>query len=179
MAAKKPTFKYPVKKPNIPQAVQKWGNGKIPRLRLKKCACGAVMFRPAAKVCSAMTAAALADGVQLKSLGGGYRDYARQEALWYDRMTTNKDEAKKPLVRRAWNGKMWFLKKGAPVAVPGFSNHGFGISVDFDVSDPKVYAWLDENGPKFGFYMEAKPTRPDGDRNPYFEPWHWTKVDLV
>lgn len=178
MATKKPTFNYPVKKPVIPASVQRWGNGKIPRVRLKKCACGAVMYRPAAKICSQMVRVAEQDGVQLRSLGGGYRDYARQEALWYDRMTRSRDEAKQPLVRRVWNGKLWFLKKAAPVAVPGTSNHGWGLSVDFDISDPLVYAWLDKHGPSYGFYMEAKPTKSDGSKNPYFEPWHWTKVDL-
>jgi len=93
-------------------------------------------------------------------------------------MTTDKSKAKQPLVRRVWNNKVWWLAKGAPVAQPGFSNHGWGLSADFDVSDPKTYAWLDANGPRFGFYMEAKPTR-NGERNPFFEPWHWTKADLV
>ena len=177
MATSKATFRYPVKKPVIPAKVLQWGNGKIPRLRLKKTLCGAVVFRPVAKSLNAMYSEALEDGVVLSSLGGGYRDYARQEALWYDRMTLDKAEAKKPLVRRVWQGRTWYLKKMAPVAIPGTSNHGWGLSVDFNLSDPKVYAWLDRHGPRFGFYMEAKPTRPDGDKNPYFEPWHWTKVD--
>jgi D-alanyl-D-alanine carboxypeptidase len=177
MAASKATFRYPVKKPVIPARVQRWGNGKIPRLRLKKAQCGAVVYRPVAKALDDMFFDALDDGVVLKSLGGGYRDYARQEALWYDRMTLDKAEAKKPLVRRVWQGRTWYLKKMAPVAVPGTSNHGWGLSVDFDLSDPKTYAWLDRYAPSYGFFMEAKPTRPDGDKNPYFEPWHWTKVD--
>jgi D-alanyl-D-alanine carboxypeptidase len=157
--------------------VQKWGNGKIPRLRLKKAKCGAIVFRPVVASLDAMTLEAAEDGVRLTSVGGGYRDYARQLWLWNDRMTTNKAEAKQPLVRRVWQGKAWYLKKMAPVAIPGTSNHGWGISVDFNLTDPKVYAWLDAHGPRFGFYMEAKPTRADGSKNPYFEPWHWVKVD--
>ena len=177
-STKKPTFNYPVKKPVIPERLTRWGNGKIPRLRLRKTQTGAIMFKPAAKACDLMWAEAKADGINLEALGGGYRDYARQEALWYDRMTMKREEAKQPLVRRVWNGKVWWLKKMAPVATPGTSNHGWGLSVDFNVSDPKVYAWLDKNGPRFGFYMEAKPTRHDSEKNPYFEPWHWTKVDV-
>lgn len=179
MASRKPTFRYPVKKPVIPPRMQKWGNGKIPRHRLKKCACGALMFRPVAKVCTEMVREAAEDGVTLRSLGGGYRSYDRQLDLWYDRMTTDKKQAKEPLVRRVWNSQVWWLRKMAPVATPGTSNHGWGLSVDFDLSDPKTYAWLDAHGPRFGFFMEAKPTKPDGEKNPYFEPWHWTKVDAL
>jgi len=170
-------FVYPVKKPVIPTRLRNWGNGTIPRLRLKKSRVGVLLFRPAANAADHMYDAALQDGVTLSSVGGGYRSYDRQLWLWNDRMTTNRKEAKQPLLRRIWNGKVYFLKKGAPVAIPGTSNHGWGLSIDFNLSDPKTYAWLDKHAPKFGFYMEAKPTKADGTKNPYFEPWHWTKVD--
>jgi LAS superfamily LD-carboxypeptidase LdcB len=177
MAARKTTFVYPVKKPVIPTRLRNWGNGTIPRLRLKKSRVGVLLFRPAANAADRMYDAALQDCVVLSSVGGGYRTYERQLWLWNDRMTRNRKEAKRPLVRRVWNGKVWWLKKMAPVAIPGTSNHGWGLSIDFNLSDPKTYAWLDKHAPKFGFYMEAKPTKADGTKNPYFEPWHWTKVD--
>jgi LAS superfamily LD-carboxypeptidase LdcB len=177
MAARKTTFVYPVKKPVIPTRLRNWGNGTIPRLRLKKSKVGVLLFRPAANAADRMYDAAFQDGVVLSSVGGGYRTYERQLWLWNDRMTTNRKEAKQPLVRRVWNGKVWWLKKMAPVAQPGFSNHGWGLSIDFNLADPKTFAWLDKHGPQFGFYMEAKPTKSDGSKNPYFEPWHWTKVD--
>jgi D-alanyl-D-alanine carboxypeptidase len=47
-------------------------------------------------------------------------------------------------------------------AVPGTSNHGWGVAVDADITNPATKAWLQANGHRFGF-VEAVPR----------EPWHW------
>ena len=60
-------------------------------------------------------------------------------------------------------------KKGeGPAAIPGTSNHGFGLAVDLannggtklSTSMPE-YDWVAENGPGFGFKRIAS------------EAWHW------
>lgn len=59
-------------------------------------------------------------------------------------------------------------------AVPGTSNHGWGLAVDFDwdmfanFDDPQV-VWMIENGPKFGWRHPACLGK-DTDRP---EPWHY------
>jgi LAS superfamily LD-carboxypeptidase LdcB len=47
-------------------------------------------------------------------------------------------------------------------AVPGTSNHGWGLAVDIDVTSPSTMAWVRANAYRFGF-VEAVPR----------EPWHW------
>lgn len=61
------------------------------------------------------------------------------------------------------------------VAPPGYSEHELGNSIDlkspgylFSKSD--AYAWLKENGEKYGF-IERYPK--DNDHLKSWEPWHW------
>ncbi len=69
-----------------------------------------------------------------------------------------------------------FQRKPDLAAVPGTSNHGWGIAIDFacgaESFDSPGYAWLKANAGRFGF---AHPTwaEPDGSRP---EPWHWEFV---
>jgi D-alanyl-D-alanine carboxypeptidase len=63
--------------------------------------------------------------------------------------------------------------RGSMAAVPGYSNHGWGVAVDINGGVESFgtaqYEWLRENGPKFGW------DNPDwaraGARKP--EAWHW------
>lgn len=69
-----------------------------------------------------------------------------------------------------------FQKKGeGPAAIPGTSNHGFGLAVDFanttnlsklTTSDP-LYIWLAENAKNYGFKRIEK------------EDWHWEYFSLI
>ena len=69
-----------------------------------------------------------------------------------------------------------FRRKPDLAAVPGTSNHGWGVAVDFgcgaDSFDSPAYAWLKSNAGRFGF---AHPlwAEPGGSRP---EPWHWEYV---
>ena len=58
-------------------------------------------------------------------------------------------------------------------AVPGTSNHGWGVAVDFacgaDQFGSPAYRWLKANGPRFGWNHPAW-AEPGGSRP---EPWHW------
>jgi LAS superfamily LD-carboxypeptidase LdcB len=63
--------------------------------------------------------------------------------------------------------------RGFWAAVPGSSNHGYGVAVDLgtgvaDFGSPQ-FAWMKENAPAFGW------THPDwaGQGGSKPEPWHW------
>ena len=63
--------------------------------------------------------------------------------------------------------------KGTMAAVPGTSNHGWGLAVDLDQANgygSAQYAWLKANAMTYGWHH---PTYMDaGGRGPH-EPWHW------
>lgn len=52
--------------------------------------------------------------------------------------------------------------QGGLAAVPGTSNHGWGMALDLDL-DSAALEWMRENGHEYGF-VEDVPR----------EPWHWT-----
>jgi hypothetical protein len=84
---------------------------------------------------------------------GGYRSYAAQVRL----------RSEKPSL----------------AARPGTSNHGWGLAVDLcDVAyaGNERWAWLLENGPRFGWDNPEWARR--GGSGPY-EPWHWEYTDAV
>jgi LAS superfamily LD-carboxypeptidase LdcB len=66
-------------------------------------------------------------------------------------------------------------KKKGPAAIPGTSNHGFGLAVDFakpqataiSPQDPQ-YQWLAANASSFGFKR-----LPYKNNNENWESWHW------
>jgi zinc D-Ala-D-Ala carboxypeptidase len=167
---------YPVKRLVVPKRLQRFGNGKLPARVLRRTDAGGELYRPVAVAVNKMVADAAKDGVVLKSVGA-YRSYERQVQMFRQRMTLNKKKAKTPLVRRIWNGKIWYLERLAPVAVPSRSNHGWGLAIDFNLTNRNVLPWLLKNAPSYGFYLQGKPFTVTGKPNPEYEPWHWQKVD--
>lgn len=169
-------LKYPVKRLVVPAKLGRVLNGKLPVRFLGRVRGGGFLYRPVAKAFNAMADEAKKSGIKLRSIGS-YRSYAGQHDMFMDRYSL-KDEGRVPMVTRKFNGRVWYLRKGkSPSATPGTSNHGYGLAVDIDVRDPKVFAWLDANAPKYGFYLQGKPTLSNGKKNPEFEAWHWQKVD--
>lgn len=67
---------------------------------------------------------------------------------------------------------------GSRAAPPGLSNHGWGLAIDFCASTytGTSGAWLDENGPAFGW--ANPPWAHRGGGGPY-EPWHWEYTSAV
>ena len=63
--------------------------------------------------------------------------------------------------------------KGSLAAVPGTSNHGWGLAVDLGGGAQQygtsVYLWLRDNAPKFGW--DNPDWARSGGSKP--EPWHW------
>jgi len=59
----------------------------------------------------------------------------------------------------------WHSKRQRLSFVPGFSNHQYGVAIDFyertSFGDTELFQYIKENGAKYGFY------------NYLPEPWHW------
>lgn len=125
----------------IPDELRGYGNGKIPSEALTQLDQGShKLYAPAAFAWNSLVASARADGINL-TITDSYRSYEEQVDL----------------VRRKG-----LYSEGGLAATPGTSNHGWGLAVDADVTDPETRAWLQQNGPRFG-WVEAVPR----------EPWHW------
>lgn len=63
-------------------------------------------------------------------------------------------------------------ERGGYAAVPGRSNHGWGLAVDFCSMETSgaPWAWLNENGALYGW--ENPDWAKKGGSGPH-EPWHW------
>ena len=125
----------------VPPELAGYGNGQIPADRLRPIAqSGHRLHAPASVAWDALVDAAAADGIEMR-ITDSYRSYEQQVDL----------ARRKGLYR-----------DGGFAATPGKSNHGWGLAVDADVTDPRTLDWIRTNGPRFG-WVEAVPR----------EPWHW------
>lgn len=104
---------------------------------------------------------------------GTYRTYDQQVSLFTARYQLQ-PIPKRPI--KSWQGKNWYQKPGvAMAAVPGTSNHGLGLAIDFaeerdgDIEAESIsagfVAWLIKNAYTYGYSAEAQS-----------EPWHWRYV---
>jgi zinc D-Ala-D-Ala carboxypeptidase len=125
----------------VPPELAAYGNGRIPSNALVPIGQGGHrLYGPAAEAWKSAVDAAAAEGVSLR-VTDSYRSYDQQVDL----------AARKGI-----------YSEGGWAATPGTSNHGWGMAVDADVSDPATLTWIRANGWRFGF-VEAVPR----------EPWHW------
>lgn len=164
---------FPVARVNLPRVLAGQQNGRLRPETLVPVGLGSyVMVEPAARAFKAMRAAAWSAGVQLSSVGT-YRSYAAQEQLFRSRYQTT------PIAgapTKTWNSTTWYQKpRTAMAAVPGTSNHGWGLAVDWAVDadgDPEfewppksltqsAVNWLLGNAGRFGWSWEVQS-----------EPWH-------
>ena len=126
-----------------PPDLAAYGNGRVPPEAL-----GSVdqpgskhrLHAPAAASWNNLVAEAADHGFDLR-ITDSYRSYEEQVDL----------------VRRKG-----LYSQGGYAAVPGTSNHGWGLAVDADVRNPDLQRWLQVNAPRFG-WVESVPR----------EPWHW------
>ena len=172
-ATVRPMSKLPVSRVSLPACLKGQANGKIDPKLLMECGVGsATMVIPAARAMKAMMAAARAAGFDPRHVGA-YRPYDSQVALFNERYS--KAEIKgRPT--KTWNGvKYWQKPNTAMAAVPGTSNHGWGLALDIaeerngkpgiDSISSKFVEWLIKNAATYGFSAEAQS-----------EPWHWRYV---
>lgn len=125
----------------VPVELRAHGNGRIPADALSAVGGldGHRLWTPAARSLEALRAAAARDGVRI-GVTDSYRPY----------------DVQVDLVRRKG-----LYSQGGLAAVPGTSDHGWGIAVDLDL-DSRAQAWMRANGGRYGF-VEDVPR----------EPWHW------
>lgn len=176
---------YPVHSVTMPRALAGKTNGKLPDAILSDTAGQAGgptvrLVEPAARAWRAFCAAGLKAGHVFKttSIADSYRSYAIQERTFRARYTTT------PLAGRPsvmWNGQRWYQKPNTAVAaVPGTSNHGWGLAADTgeernsdaetESLDNVTLAWMVANELDYGFSHELQS-----------EPWHiryWAGDDI-
>lgn len=124
----------------VPLELVQYGNGRIPTHALSEVGqTGQRLWQPAARALESLIASAAQDGVSI-GITDAYRSYESQVDV----------AARKGL-----------YKEGGLAAVPGTSNHGWGMAVDLRL-DGNAQAWMQSNGAKFGFVNDVPR-----------EPWHW------
>ncbi|MBB2899433.1 hypothetical protein FHR75_000221 [Kineococcus radiotolerans] len=125
----------------VPLALAGYGNGKVPAAALSSIGQGShTMWAPAAQAYQQLRAAAARDGITIKATDS-YRSYEQQVDL----------------ARRKG-----LYSQGGLAAKPGTSEHGWGLSLDLDLS-PKALNWMRTHSKEYGF-----------EENVPREPWHWT-----
>lgn len=109
------------------------------------------------------------------SLGDAFRSYSIQYNVFFQRYTPTWSLITNGLTNRTqntrtFNGTKYYLRKGnAAVAVPGTSNHGWGLALDVQYVDPKnvlhplygynvAWAWMLLNAVRYGFSWETSET---------------------
>jgi hypothetical protein len=167
---------YPVAAVTMPSSLVGQPNGKLPDSLLVK---PGFPGRPrgqlhpqTARAWKALAAEVLArfgETLTVTSTVDAYRNYFTQEATFRLRYQT------KPIngvPTKVWNGVTWYQKPGtAMAAVPGTSNHGWGLALDACLwrdlvsvsitANGPMFTWLLANAARYGFSWEAQS-----------EPWH-------
>jgi len=124
-----------------PAELVQYGNGTVPSSALAPVAdTGHRLWAPAANGLTALIEDAAAQGVTI-GITDSYRPIEAQERVAREKGLYN---------------------QGGLAAVPGTSNHGWGVATDLDLDGPAV-EWMRTNAWRYGF-VEDVPR----------EPWHWT-----
>lgn len=165
----------PVAPVKLPTDLGGQSNGKLNVSLLTIVHGGSTLHHLAARAWNALVASASAAGFEMTyTYGGCYRNYASQVLLFNQRYTTTVLRGR-PI--KVWNGVVYYQKPNtAMAAVPGTSNHGWGLAVDTaldgDLADgvgpddaisisQALLTWMLANVARFGFSWEAQS-----------EPWH-------
>lgn len=150
----------------MPKDLRGQTNGKLHPSLLDPVDGGEVLHHLAARSWAALRAAAAHDGVRVAVGADAYRPYETQERIF--RARYRQANAWRPGARR-WDGAWWVKLPGvAAAAIPGTSNHGWGLAVDVDDSETEntpACRWLRMYAAGFGWSAEIQS-----------EPWHWRAV---
>ena len=124
-----------------PSELVAFGNGQVPAEALSQVGeTNHRLWAPAAHGLTRLIDDAAADGITI-GITDSYRPLAVQERLAVEK---------------------GLYRDGGLAAVPGTSNHGWGVATDLDMDGPALQ-WMRSNGWRYGF-VEDVPR----------EPWHWT-----
>lgn len=125
-----------------------------------------VMHHLAARSWRAMQAAAARDGVRIAVGADAYRPFDTQDRIFRSRYAPHSFWL--PTARK-YDGSWWVKKRGQDAAaVPGTSNHGWGLAVDVDdcsTENTPACRWLKANAAGYGWSAEIQS-----------EAWHWRAV---
>lgn len=145
-------------------------NGDLPPELLRQVQDVGRLHHLAARAWTTMRSAAHGEGVALnpRFVPNAYRALTEQERIFRERYRAE-DTVEGNRLRiqgrphRVWQGKRWYQRPNTAVAaVPGTSNHGWGLAVDVDsVELEGRRSWLERNAQRFGFSWELQS-----------EPWH-------
>jgi LAS superfamily LD-carboxypeptidase LdcB len=117
-----------------------------------------------------MAAAAKQDGLDM-IIVSGTRNHAYQTDIWQRKWNTFPGKAKEKAANIMTYSSM-----------PGTSRHHWGTDIDINSVEPvyfesgygaKLYAWLDANAFKFGFFQPYKNEKA-GRKGFKDEKWHWS-----
>jgi hypothetical protein len=137
-SASSPTYR--LNGDGIPTNLAAYGNGRIPSSALQQVGTtGHRLWEPAAEQLTRLVQDARRAGVHI-GITDSYRSYAAQV-----------DVAQ----------RKGLYSQGGLAAVPGTSDHGWGMAVDLDL-DAKAQAWMRSHGAAYGFHEDTPR-----------EPWHW------
>ena len=124
----------------IPVALAAYGNGRVPSSALQEVgSTGHRLWAPAAEQLDRLVQDARRAGVHI-GITDSYRSY----------------EAQVDVAERKG-----LYSQGGLAAVPGTSDHGWGMAVDLDLN-AEAQAWMRRHGPAYGFHEDTPR-----------EPWHW------
>lgn len=154
---------YPVEPITRPSELNGQDNGWLSADILVAIA-GGMLLRNPARAWNAFVSAASKAGIVLEptSPSDTYRSFYTQVRLFetnyrpgYNILSTTTDW-------KIWKGQKWYRKRGkATAAIPGTSNHGWGLAVDVANASSRRLVWMLDNAHRFGFTWEIQS-----------EPWH-------
>jgi zinc D-Ala-D-Ala carboxypeptidase len=131
---------YRLNADGIPVDLAAYGNGRVPSSALQQVgATGHRLWEPAAEQLTRLIQDARRAGVDI-GITDSYRSY----------------EAQVDVARRKG-----LYSQGGLAAVPGTSDHGWGMAVDLDL-DAQAQAWMRTHAAGYGFHEDTPR-----------EPWHW------
>lgn len=138
-------------------------NGRLPSGVLRAIGPTGYLHHVAARSWAAMRWAAASDGIDIfpTSVADAYRIYRIQELIFRARYTT-RGPTSVDSRGRFWQGRRWYRLPGfAPAAVPGTSNHGWGLAVDVSGTGTKSrpharLLWLLRHAADFGWSWELQ-----------------------
>lgn len=170
-------MRLPVVPVKLPPDLRGVKNGEVPANLLRRIEPSGRLHHWAAESWEMLRQRAAAENLVLAQVGD-YRPLDQQVALFKQRMRPFPDAKRQTQVTRRWNGEVWYLHTGAPVATPGTSNHGLGLAIDAALRLPNGTVvsitqrpkrakrsgleFLAEWGPRLGWSWEI----------PKVEPWH-------
>lgn len=151
---------FPVAPVQTPSALAGTTNGQIPAEKLRTVPSlhdgrAVTLLIVACRSFVAMRAAAEKVGVRLEAISS-YRTDEQQVALFTERYVPHFARHTDGTVSyRIWQGVRWYHAFGPTTAVPGTSNHGWGLAIDFVVTS-SWQTWMLANAGRFGWSWEIQ-----------------------